>query len=49
MLQTALIEKEIELQSFRVKRNAGIDMHADPARITVNMWLVSSYIHYSGA
>ena len=38
-LQTALIEKEIELQSFRVKRNAGIDMHADPARITVNMWL----------
>ena len=38
-LRTAVVQKEIELQSLRVKRNSGIDMHADPARITVNMWL----------
>ena len=38
-LRTALVQKEIELQSVRAKRNGGIDMHADPARITVNMWL----------
>ena len=31
-LKSALVEKEIQLQSFRVKRNSGIDMHADPAR-----------------
>jgi hypothetical protein len=39
ILRSKLYEKEAELRNSNVKQNMGIDLHADPAAVTVNLWL----------
>ena len=38
-LAQELIDLELKLQMYKVKKNSGIDIHADPSKITINMWL----------